>query len=199
MSWFRRNKTPEGLTEEQALAMLETGQWQCSSCGIEHSRQMDLAAMAPNPWPHDEVYRPNSKLTLEGDFLSEGFCVMEGRYFFVRSVLRLPVCGMDWSFGFGCWGSLSRANFELYVQHFDDGAYAGLGPWGSWLCNFILPFMDGATDFVDCDMVPQLDRNRPLLLVADGNHPLAKAQDDGITALQLVEIWAQYGHDWRQS
>lgn len=157
---------------------------------------MDLAAIAPDPWPYERAYQSNSELTLADDFLSEDFCVLGGKHFFVRSVLRFPVRGLDWSFGFGCWGTLSRPNFETYIEHFDEGSYAGLGPWPSWLCNQLLPFMEGITSPLGCDMVPQLNRQRPELYVAQGCDVLIEAQEEGLTAVQVLDIFACYGHPW---
>jgi hypothetical protein len=80
--------------------------------------------------------RPN-QLTprMDGDFLSEDFCIIGGDSFFVRGVLEIPVHGLAEKFGFGSWSSLSRPNFDLYVERFDDGDYAGLGPWSGWFSN----------------------------------------------------------------
>jgi len=94
---------------------------------------IDLAAFAPDPWQGGEVREENSAIHLDGDFLSEDFCVMDGRYFFVRAVLEIPVQGFTQPFGFGCWSTLSRENFEKYIGGFDDGDFADQGPWTGWL------------------------------------------------------------------
>lgn len=179
---------------ERVLEMLNGGEWQCAACGEPHTGMFDLSCIAPDMWPGDKTYRDNSELTLDGDFLSEDFCVMGGQHFFVRCVLEIPVEGVEQRFGFGCWGTLSRENFERYIDGFDNGAYQGEGPWDSWLCNRLLPFMDGETKPLLCSMFPQLDRQRPVLRLRDAGHALAMAQEQGIAPEDVLDIYAIYGH-----
>ena len=126
MSWVRCPATP-------SAADFLRGAWHCSRCGQAHQGLIDLAAFAPDPWQGGEVREENSAIHLDGDFLSEDFCVMDGRYFFVRAVLEIPVQGFTQPFGFGCWSTLSRENFEKYIGGFDDGDFADQGPWTGWL------------------------------------------------------------------
>jgi len=152
----------------------------------------DLAAIAPDPWPHPKTYAPNSDLRLDGgDFLSEDFCIL-GRNYLVRCQLPVPVQDADAVFAFGCWGSLSRENFESYLERFDDGRYEDCGPWTSWLCNDLLGLV--GTSPIGCLMFPQPNRQRPVLEVHDAEHPLARMQALGISAEQVVEIYKLAGH-----
>jgi hypothetical protein len=129
---------------------------------------------------------------MDGDFLSEDFCVLDGKYFMVRAVLNIPVQGMDDPFGFGCWSTLSRGNFNKYIEGFDSGEYPDWGPWSGWLCNQLADYID--TDPLAIWVQPRPDRQRPLLWVMDDDHPLAIAQDDGISADRMLEIFNFYGH-----
>lgn len=152
----------------------------------------DLAPLHPDPWPGPAEYQPNSDLACDGNFLSEDFCVIDGRYFLVRCVLEIPVHGLARSFAFGCWGTLSRDNFDIFVKHFDAGDYAGLGPWTSWLCNDLAGLVGPKP--IGCEMFPQLDRQRPVLRVMDPEHPLAVMQDQGISADDVMAFYSRYGH-----
>lgn len=134
----------------------------------------------------------NDNLRFEGDFLSEDFCVMDGRYFFVRCVLEIPVHGFADKFGFGCWSTLSRTNFELYLEGFDDSRYPDWGPWPGWLASRLADYIGTEPEAVH--VFPQPDRQRPTLRIQDENHPLAVAQEDGITPERMLEIFCQYGH-----
>jgi len=154
---------------------------------------MDLAATAPDKWPHEESYEPNAALRLDSDFLSEDFCVIEGEHFFVRSVLEIPVRGLNVPWGFGCWTSLSRANFDKYVGGFDLGEYEDEGPWFGWLSNRLKIYFEGH-ESVALDVFPQAKRQRPKLRVQDLGHPLAVAQTRGISSQAILELLRAYGH-----
>ncbi|QDX27442.1 DUF2199 domain-containing protein [Sphingomonas suaedae] len=182
MSWFRRAKPANPFA----------GNWTCAGCGEVHQGMMDLAALAPDPWPHERIQEPNSAVRLDGDFLSEDFCVMDSRYFFVRAVLEIPVHGQAEKFGFGCWSTLSRDNFEKYLDGFDNADFANCGPWTGWLCNQLGTYI--GTDPEGVYVYPQPDRQRPTLRVANPDHGLAIDQEQGISVEQLTEILRFYGH-----
>ena len=142
---------------------------------------------------------PNSALDLDGDFLSEDFCVLRGEHFFVRAVLELPIIGGDAKrFGFGVWSTLSRPNFERYVDTFDSGGeHAELGPWLGWFSNRLAGYPD--TLNLKCRLHFQADRQRPKIELEPTEHPLAVEQRDGMTFDRLLEIYAINGHDIRRS
>lgn len=186
--FFGFGKKPKNATER-----LSEGRWQCASCDEWHEWPFDLAAFAPDPWQGPEEYEHNGALRLDGDFLSEDFCVLGGDHFLIRAVLTIPVIGLDEHFGFGCWSTLSRANFEKYLEGFDSIRPVQEELWSGWLCNQL-------ADFVGVDPIAlwvQLrpGRQRPLLWVQDDDHPLAIAQTDGISVEHLLSIFARYGHE----
>jgi hypothetical protein len=184
MSWFRRTPPPP----PPPLA----GSWQCAGCDQWHTGLMDLAAFAPDPWPHAEEREPNSALRFEGDFLSEDFCVLDGKHFLVRVVLEIPVHGLAEKFGFGCWSTLSEANFDKYIDGFNNSDYSDWGPWDGWLCNQLETFLGDEPELVS--VYPQPYRQRPTLVIRDEEHPLAIAQPEGISMDRMIEILRFYGH-----
>lgn len=175
-----------------ALEALKGASWRCASCGLDHVGMFDLAAFAPDPWEGPRDYEPNSALRLDGDFLSEDFCVVGGEHFFVRCVFEIPVHGLEGRFAFGIWSSLSRRNFDIYVEGFDDGDFADRGPWSSWFSNELKVFAGTRNQL--CWMNPREDRNRPNLRLDNPDHPLAVAQREGLAAEQVLDIYAAYGH-----
>jgi hypothetical protein len=189
---FRRKQAAEAPQPDATIELLKSD-WRCSCCDELHHGLMDMASRAPDPWPHDKSYEPNSALRLEGDFLSEDFCVLEGKYFFVRSVLEIPVHGLQAPWGFGCWSTLSRTNFDKYVAGFDSGEYEDDGPWFGWLSNHLKIYFEDA-DPIGVDVFPQPDRQRPLLIVQDDTHPLGIAQREGITPEAMLRLLRACGH-----
>ena len=186
MKFFGRKK------RETTLDRLRGGTWRCACCGVEHEGMFDLAAFAPEFWPGAETREPNSALRMDGDFLSEDFCAIGGEHFFVRCVIDIPVHGLAEKFGFGIWSTLSRTNFDLYIERFDDGDYAGLGPWTGWFSSTLATFPETLKQ--PCWVHPQLDRQRPVVTLDDADHPLSIAQDQGISPERVLEIYAAYGH-----
>ena len=97
--WLRKRKDKAiarpaepapAIADDLSLRLLQ-GEWRCSSCEDLHRGLMDLAAHAPDAWPHERSYEPNGALRYDGDFLSEDLCVIGGKNFLVRSVLEIPV------------------------------------------------------------------------------------------------------------
>jgi len=183
------------LSNDLRWHRLNKREWICPSCGEPHQGLFDLAARHPVQWPHGEEYEPNAALRMDGDFLSEDFCVLRGEHFFVRSLLLLPIIGAEKPFGFGVWGTLSRVNFELYVDTFDGGVQGHLGPWFSWFSNELRSHPD--TVNLKAQMHPRNGRQRPYLQIMTEDHPLAREQRDGITFDRVLDLYALYDHDIR--
>jgi hypothetical protein len=202
-NWGRgkpKKEAGETAASRAPVEALRTGAWTCSKCEVAHGWPFDLAVAAPDPWPHDIEFESNSALdeamnANEGqrrDFLSEDFCLLGSEHQLVRCVLPIPINGLDDQFGFGCWSSLSKASFEMYVDGFDAGDFSDSGPRDGWLCNRIERWV--TDDPIGVDVYPQAGRQRPLLQVADVNHPLAEAQRCGISVERLIEMLRYYGH-----
>jgi hypothetical protein len=172
--------------------------WRCSACGETHQGLSDLACGKPEQWPGAEDKAPNSALDLADNFLSEDFCVLEGRHFFVRAVLELPIPGANGKrFGFGVWSTLSRENFVRYVGTFDSGEQDGLGPWFGWFSNRLDRYPD--TLNLKCQVHPVSGRQRPRIELEPTSHPLAVEQRTGISFDRVLEIYALNGHDVSRS
>jgi hypothetical protein len=129
---------------------------------------------------------------MDGDFLSEDFCVIGGEHFFVRCRFIIPVHGLVEPFGFGVWSTLSRPNFDLYISGFDHGDYGEAGPWYGYFSNQLDVF--GTTLNQPCWVQPRPDRMRPSLALQDEEHPLSVAQNQRISVERILSIYAEYGH-----
>ena len=185
-------KLLKGDRKPTALEILSSAQWRCASCDRPHEGGFALAAFAPDPWRGAESYEHNGAIRLGGDFLSEDFCVIDGKYFMVRARLDIPVHGIVEPFSFGAWSTLSRANFDKYLSGFDHGDYPDMGPWPGWLCNKLENYL--ADDPLAIWVAPQTDHQRPKLFVQADDHPLAIDQDNGISPERVLEFYEYYGH-----
>jgi len=190
-----------GAGYADAAARLRAGTWRCHSCGLAHGWPFDLAAMAPDHWPYRDGYEDNSGVVLAldaaghgeaVDFLSEDFCVLGGRHYLIRCVLLVPVTGLAQPFGFGCWATLSEANFRRYLDGFDSGRHRQKELWTGWLCNGLAGLT--GSEPIGVKVRPRGERQRPLLEVLDPDQPLGAAQRDGLAIERLVELLDDYGH-----
>lgn len=167
--------------------------WACPGCGASHDGVFDIASARPWHWG-DGPPDPDAG----NSFLNSDFCVMDGENFFVRCVLRLPIVGAGGeSFGYGCWSSLSKQNFWLYSDTFDDDHQGRLGPWFGWFANRLKGYPD--TLNLKCRVIPQDGGQRPRIVLEPTSHPLALEQRHGITFERLLEIYAVNGHDLRRA
>ena len=132
--------------------------------------------------------------TARSSRLSEDLCILGGDSFFIRCVLELPIIGSGGqSLGIGVWSSLSKPNFDLYVDTFDSGEQGGLGPWFGWFSNQLKGYPD--TLNLKCRVHPRGGRERPWVELEPTEHPLAREQRDGITLDRVLELHALNGHD----
>lgn len=177
--------------QKTALELIETP-FTCHSCGEEHRGPFDLAVGAPDNWEGPREPEQNGALRMDGDFLSADFCVIGGEHFYLRGLLEIPVKGLTETFAFGGWSTLSRMNFEVYLDHFDDRGGCELGPWTGWLGNSYKPYPDSFNE--PCWVYPQATGLRPLILLENLDHPLTQAQEHGITPEELLAIYQAHGH-----
>jgi hypothetical protein len=180
-----------GKKPPSALDYLTGTPWRCAGCGAVHREMFALACVTPEQWTGPDDYAPNHELRLDGDFLSEDFCVMGGQYFYVRCTVEVPVHRLADKFSFGVWSTLSRENFDIYVDGFDHSDYANMGPWFGWFSNRLPMF--GETLNQKCRVHPQLNRQRPVLSLLDPDHPLSIAQDRGVSPEDAMGYYARYG------
>lgn len=125
--------------------------------------------------------------------LDSDFCVMRGEHFFVRAVIPVPIVGLDTTFDWGVWVTLSPANFRIYMDTFEDRRRSHLGPWFGWLGNAIEGYPD--TLNLKCDVHPQDGGMRPHIQLWAAEHPLYREQRDGMTEKRLIELIESHLHE----
>jgi hypothetical protein len=188
------HSTDHELARDPRWRRIHDRQWTCPCCGGAFHGIPDLACDAPDQWRGPVDYAPNSALDMSGDFLSADFCVLDGEHYIVRCVLELPIIGSGGEvFGYGVWSSLSEKNFQLYLEHFDNGEPDESQSWFGWFCNNLKGYPD--TFLLKCQVHPRTGRQRPLIALEPSDHPLAVEQRQGITFDRLLEIHAANGHD----
>jgi hypothetical protein len=156
--------------------------FKCGSCDEWHEGMAHLSARAPLHY----YSIPDDERQLRVD-LNTDFCVIDDEFFFVRGLIEIPVIGLDEPFAWGVWASLSKANFKLYLDHFDDQKRDELGPFFGWLSAALAPYPD--TENLKTDVHPRKPDLRPLIKLEPTDHPLAVEQRRGITQERLAQIY----------
>ncbi len=186
-SRIRNTKTAVTLSDLAGL------RWKCGGCDEWHTGPcLDLSYDSPIYWrkQYDEANR-GSKLPADGKqwpptFLSEDYCSIEDRDFFVRGIIHLPIVGSTETLRWGVWGSLSRDRFEQLMRMNDDPKRVELPPMFSWLSNQIHEYPD--TLNLKIYAHTQKPPLRPNFELQPTSHPLSQEYHHGITAERVKEI-----------
>jgi hypothetical protein len=119
-------------------------------------------------------------------------CVIDGRDFYLRGRILVPVIGLEEPFVWGVWAEVSPKNFvrtnELWMVEGRESEAAFPG----WL-NTGLPVF-GETLNLEVRVETQAVGQRPRFVVAAEEHPLAVEQREGITMERVEEIAVQMLH-----
>lgn len=199
MRWFGKllgkgsQSTTQTLADDPRWQRFNDTSYNCRCCGQSFSGVFGLAINTPDVWNGPPEPQPNDILKPNTDALTEDFCIQDEDYF-VRCLLPFSIIGSEVYFSFGIWGSLSRDNFHIFAESFNDGKQSSVGPMFSWMANalprsYITP--------TEAELVPQDNHQRPILRITDEAHPYFFAQRDGITFDQLLDIYAEHGSDIR--
>ncbi|WP_111936010.1 DUF2199 domain-containing protein [Paraburkholderia bryophila] len=121
---------------------------------------------------------------------NEDLCVIDSRYFFARACLEIPIIGAAEPFLWGIWVSLSEHNFKDYEAKLASGDPGG--PYFSWLANQLpgYPSVEG----LKARTFPQAGTDRPLVELAESDHPLSIDFHGGITEARARELFALVFH-----
>jgi len=147
----------------------------CSTCGEEHDDLPHIGSAAPAQWSDKLANDPTSLLT-------EDFCIIQARDYFVRGVIEIPVHDYEHEFGWGVWVSHKKENFETYRANSDSAA---IGPFFGWLCTAIDYYREPTLSLKTMAYY-RSGGIRPLIVLGECAHPLFRQQQEGIS---LKEAW----------
>jgi hypothetical protein len=124
--------------------------------------------------------------------LDEDTCIVDDEHFFVRGCIEITVDGQDEPFIWGVWVSLSRPNFEEYLEHFSSPDRSRLGPYFGWLSAALPVYPD--TENLKTMVCPRQQGLRPQILLEPTDHPLAVEQRNGMSMERVIEICSKCQH-----
>jgi hypothetical protein len=156
----------------------------CPICGETHEGVDPWGYNRPQYWAQlSEAQRAKGRV-------NDDLCATDDGFFFVRAVLVVPLIdGPQPEFEMALWGTLSSYDFQRYLESFESGEQAGLGPMFSYLATDVTQFA-GALN-LEADLIPRDGRLRPMMRLRESTHPLAQAQKIGIRLDDALAITHQ--------
>jgi hypothetical protein len=167
---------------------MEVVRFRCTSCSKEHEGLPDL--VFESPFHYGTVPAPERSTRAK---LTSDTCVIDDEDFFVRACLAIPIRDTKAEFVWGVWVSLSRKNFDRYLEFFGRDPPAGEGPYFGWFCNQLPGYPETLNLKTNVCLRPNADR--PLVDLEPTNHPLAIHQREGIPLPELLAILGDRIHE----
>jgi hypothetical protein len=156
--------------------------WTCACCGKQFSTlPLDVAFDAPVYWHTLPEGERATRAELDADF-----CILDGKDFFVRGILEIPVMGLEETFGWGVWSSLSKTSLDRVQELWDAPVVENEPPRFGWLSNAIPIYPD--TWQLKTSVHLRGGGLRPRIKLVETDHPLYREQRDGITVERVLEI-----------
>jgi hypothetical protein len=155
----------------------------CSCCGEFHEElPMSYGSTAPYYWYGIAQEEPNEDSELTSDQ-----CVIEGKYFFIRGCIEIPVYGEDAPFIWDVWVSLSEENFLRTCEFWEkEGRESKLEPMFGWLSTS-LPCYPETLNLRTMVHTREVG-TRPYIELELSEHPLAIEQAEGIRMTRIQDI-----------
>ncbi len=172
-NWFALGKKPK------------TFEFQCACCGEIHKGSPSFSYAHPTQYGWLLEDERQKRAELSGDT-----CVIDGEEYYVRTILEIPISGVEEPFTWGLWVSQSKESFERYVESFNNDQSKD-GSFG-WLTVTIQAYdrttQDQEFENVACDVEWQGNGARPRLIPHQSDHPLYNDFVAGISWGRAIEI-----------
>ncbi|MFB2733756.1 DUF2199 domain-containing protein [Shewanella mangrovisoli] len=113
-------------------------------------------------------------------------CIVDGKHFFVRGHIELPVIDTGEVFIWSVWVSLSEHSFYTMSENWDSESRENSEPFFGWLMTNLPCYPE--TLHLKTDVQTQPVGVVPLVILQPSDHPLAQEQQNGITMDRVHEI-----------
>lgn len=155
--------------------------FKCTRCAKIHEGSPSFAFGEPAPYlAQEDSVRTAGKLDSDLCWYDDE----EGRHYFARVCLEIPIHGVSEPFIWGVWVSLSESSFNRYVETCDEpdtsDSYFG------WFCNNLPYYPD--THSLKTQVRPRTGGIRPCLELEKTDHPLSIDFHQGISIKRAQEI-----------
>ncbi len=125
--------------------------------------------------------------------ISSDQCIIDDEWFFLRGCLEIPILDRSEVFVWGLWASVKEEVFnEISESWEEEGRETRRGPFKARLANSLSVYQE--TLNVKVRIIIQPAGTRPLFIIEEEQHPLAFAQQHGITPVEAMELSATLLH-----
>jgi hypothetical protein len=159
-----------------------SGGFDCTVCGERHE-QLPLSYSVKAPLAAAAI--PIEELEQRVMFTPDQ-CIIDGRDFYLRGRILVPVIGIDEPFVWGVWVEVSPKNFVRTNEMWTVEGRESEPPFPGWL-NTQMPLF-GDTINVEVNVQTQPLGRRPHFTLTDSEHPLAIEQREGISMRRVEQI-----------
>jgi hypothetical protein len=155
----------------------------CRVCGERHVLPLSYSMKVPMAAKAIASEEVEKRVVITPDQ-----CVIDGKDFYLRGRILVPVMGLDEPFVWGVWAEVSPKNFIRTNELWTLEGRETERPFPGWLNTELCLF--GDTINLEVSVQTQKVGQRPQFTVVDKSHPLAIEQQNGIT-LQRIEVIAE--------
>ena len=165
--------------------------FKCSCCGKIHEGSPSFGFREPNQYSSLSTEQKVQLGTLTDDFCT--ISDEDGTDYFIRTVLEVPIYGIQQPFLWGVWVSLSQKSFERYRETYNSPVEGET--FFGWVCNSISLYPNSSAR--PADVVVQSGGKRPKVILHDVDHqdPLLIDQKNGISIARAQELAERAIHD----
>lgn len=158
--------------------------WTCHCCGKQYDKLPFAYALdQPDPW----LAVPEADRGKRAVLGTDG-CVIDGKDYFIRGRIEIPVIGSADSFIWGVWAVISEQSYRRMGELWKAEIREHEPPVAGALCSDI-PIYPQTTG-LKCNLHLRNARRRPSIILEPGDHPLVTEQRNGITLDRIKEIAA---------
>jgi|GEM_PF-932444 len=162
----------------------------CSDCGKYHREiPMNYGAKSPTTY-FNLTDREKEKAELNQDI-----CVIDEKRFFIKGQIKIKVEGKDEPFSWSAWVEISKEDFEVEQENWDDENRFLTKPYSGTLDTPLncYPNTLGLKVKIQTQKVGLI----PQILIDETDHPLYLEQDNGIDMTRVIMFAKKilYGHE----
>lgn len=193
MRLFRRAKPAPVVPEEELARRLVDPDYACACCGTVLNASKAVWPEAPFSWKNPPEPADDAVFDQGGaELFTENYARRDGDNL-MRAYLPIPVKGTEGTVFIGVWCSLKAGNHARFRAAQARGEADRLSDLFSWLYTQ-LPRFTGPL-LTEGVVVPYSEGRTPLYWITTEKHPFYAAQQDGLTASEILDLYDSFGCD----